>query len=105
MKDMTFQDRKIVEMTGTKFGMVLTEKEAHVLAVNGFNVKSKTLELGEDPTRYLVVWVNTAKMQEGFNLSRLDQADLVDVVIHPEPWRVGGKRGIKSYVVATWEKS
>ena len=105
MKDMTFKDRRIVEMTGTKFGMVVTEKEAHVLAVNGFNVKSKTLELGEDPTHYLVVWVNTAKMQEGFNLSRLDQADLVDVVIHPEEWRVAGRRGVKSYVVATWGKS
>lgn len=102
---MTFQDRKIVEMTGTQFGVVLLEREAEVLRNNGFNVKSKTLELGEDPTHYLVVWVNSARMQEGFNLSRLEQADKVDVVIHPEPWRVGGKQGIKAYVVATWEKS
>lgn len=102
---MTFQDRKVVEMTGTKFGLVLTEQEAGVLLSNGFNVKSKILELGEDPTHYLVVWVNSAKMREGFNLSRLEQANTVDVVIHPEPWRVGGKRGVKSYVVATWEKS
>jgi hypothetical protein len=105
VKDMTFQDRRIVEMTGTKFGLVVTEQEAGVLLSNGFNVKSKTLELGEDPTHYLVVWVNSARMQEGFNLSRLEQADKVDVVVHPEPWRVGGKRGVKSYVVATWSKS
>lgn len=104
MKDMTFTDRRIVEMTGTKFGLVVTEQEAGVLLNNGFNVKSKTLELGEDPTHYLVVWVNTAKMREGFNLSKLEQADKVDVVVHPDEWRVAGKRGVKCSVVATWEK-
>ncbi len=102
---MTFQNRKIVEMTGTKFGVVLIGQEAGVLLNNGFNVKAKIYPGDDRATYYLVVWVNTAKMQEGFNLSRLDQEDLVDVIIHPEEWRVGGKRGVKSYVVATWSKS
>lgn len=105
MKDMTFTDRRIVSLTGTTFGIVLTQKEAEALANHGFNVKSKTLEMGEDPTLYLVVWVNSSKMKEGFNLLRLEMEEPIDVVIHPSEWNVGGKRGVKSEVVATWSKA
>lgn len=102
---MTFKDREILPIGGTRFGIVLTQKEAEALAGHGFNVKSKTLAPGEDPSHYLVVWVSAAKLNDGFNLSRLETDGRADVVIHPEPWKAGGRTGVKAYVVATWAKS
>lgn len=102
---MTFKDREILPIGGTKFGIILKQKEAEALAGHGFNVKSKTLAPGEDPSHYLVVWVSPAKLNDGFSLSRLEMDGRADVVIHPEPWKAGGRTGVKAYVVATWAKS
>jgi hypothetical protein len=100
VKDMAFEDREIVPIGGTKFGMHVTQKEAEVLARHDFNIRTLPAAEEEAPQHYLVVWVDTRYMKGEFDLSKLETAGKADLVIHPFPWRAGGREGTKSYVVS-----
>ena len=101
MKDMTFEDREIVPIGGTKFVMYVTQKEAEVLARHDFNIRTLPAAEGEEaPQHYLVIWVDVRYMKGEFDLSKLEMARKADLVIHPFPWKAGGREGTKSYVVS-----
>jgi hypothetical protein len=105
VKDMTFEDREIVPIGGTKFGMYVTQKEAEVLARHDFNIRTLPAAEEEAPQHYLVVWVDERYMKGEFNLSKLEMAGTADLVIRPFPWKAGGRTGIKSYVISGVAKS
>ena len=100
MKDTTFYNREILPISSTRFGIALTEDEAQKFRHSGFNVRVIP-QIGEGKSQYyLQVWVGAYHSVESFNLPMLETTGRGDVTVHPCPWKIGKRSGIKAYVVS-----
>jgi hypothetical protein len=95
--DLFLNDREILPISGSKFGVMLTQEEAHDLLAQDYRVKLLPQQDRAETEYYLEVNVG-AHQRGSFDLAMLEAAGRGDIVISPLSWAVGRRSRTKAYL-------
>lgn len=95
--DVVLSDHKIIPMSATRFGVIVTKEEARELGLDGYHIQGRVLNKGDRAVRYIEVQIGP-KLRGSFEITMLEIAGRGDIVISPVPWVSGQISGTKAYL-------
>jgi hypothetical protein len=93
-QDLVLDNREIIPISDTKFGVVVTDIEAYDLSLNGYTVR----KVPQRKAGYYIEVSIGVRQRGSFDLAMLETSGFGDIVISPVPWRVGERYGTKAYL-------